>query len=274
MEKKRMKRVPVCLSIAGSDPSGGAGIQADLKTFSALGCYGAAAITALTVQDTTGVHRSVAVEAELVYEQAAAVLGDLQPDAVKIGMVANRDTVEAVARLLGRFRPAFVVLDPIILSSSGRRLLDAAGCEALLRELAPLCSLLTPNLPELEMLTGRADTPSAAKLLMEKTGCNHVLAKGGHNAGEPVDMLVGREDTYYYPGIRIHTPNTHGTGCTLSSAIAAFMARGEELPRAVERAKDYVQRGLAAAADLWLGHGHGAINHFYAPSPLLIEENT
>lgn len=272
MEKIKRKRVPVCLSIAGSDPSGGAGIQADLKTFSALGCYGAAAITALTVQDTTGVYRSVEVEPELVYEQAAAVLGDLRPDAVKIGMVANRNTVEALARLLHRFSPAFVVLDPIILSSSGRRLLDAAGCEALLHELAPLCSLLTPNLPELEMLTGQTNMQAAAKLLMKKTGCDHVLAKGGHNTDEPDDTLFGRDDTYYYPGRRVLTPNTHGTGCTLSSAIAAFMARGGELPQAVGLAKDYVQAGLEAAAGLWLGHGHGAINHFYAPSPLLIKE--
>lgn len=274
MQESRRQRVPVCLSIAGSDPSGGAGIQADLKTFSALGCYGAAAVTALTVQDTTGVRRSVAVGPELVYEQGAAVLKDLRPDAVKIGMAVNRDTVEALARLLREFHPAFVVLDPIIVSSSGRQLLDTDGCDALLRELAPLCSLLTPNLPELERLTGQADAMQAAKTLMAATGCPHILVKGGHREMEPVDMLFSGEDARRYPGHRIHSPNTHGTGCSLSSAIAAFMARGERLPHAVKLAKDYVQEALASAAGLWLGHGHGAINHFYAPVPLLIKENT
>lgn len=266
--------MPACLSLAGSDPSGGAGIQADLKTFSALGCYGAAAVTALTVQSTTGVSRTVAVEPELVYEQGAAVMADLMPDAVKIGMAANRPTVEALARLLREFRPAFVVLDPILLSSSGKELLDRPGREALMRELAPLCTLLTPNLPELEMLTGLAGPHPAALRLMEATGCPHVLVKGGHREGNPVDLLFSREEAYAFPGRRVRTPNTHGTGCALSSAIAAFSARGMQLPQAVKAAKDYVERALAEAAGLWLGHGHGAINHFYAPLPLLIEENT
>ncbi len=265
-----MKCYPTCLSIAGSDPSGGAGIQADLKTFSALGCYGAAAITALTVQNTTGVTRSVPVDAGLVYEQAAAVMADLRPQAVKIGMTVNAETISALVKLLTGYRPDFIVLDPVMVSSSGRSLLDKAGVEALVSGLMPLCSLVTPNLHELEVLTGTADAVSGGRELLCRTGCKAVLVKGGHRHGQPTDSLIAAETTRHFPGQRIHTRNDHGTGCTLSSAITAFISRGYALPEAVRRAKDYVEQALAHGADVCIGQGNGAMNHFYAPKTAIV----
>lgn len=267
------KKVHVCLSLAGSDPSGGAGIQADLKTFAALGCYGAAALTALTVQNSLGVARSVPVAAELVYEQGAAVLDDLRPQAVKIGMTGHAGTIRTLARLLREYAPPFVVLDPVMVSSSGLRLLEEEAVGTLTRELMPLCTLVTPNLPELEVLTGTRDPEAGARRLRALTGCPNVLAKGGHGQGAPEDVLLTEEGTYRFRGTRIDTPNTHGTGCTLSAAIAAHAALGHALPDAVERAKRYVEQALLAAARLRMGRGCGAVNHFFAPLPLKTESD-
>lgn len=268
------KEYIVCLSIAGSDPSGGAGIQADLKTFSALGCYGTSAITALTVQNTQGVYRSVAVQADIVFEQITAILSDLSPAAVKIGMTANAAVTEAVAEALEKspYRPPFIVVDPVIRSSSGLPLLDHTATQVLLKQLIPLCQLVTPNLPEAYWLT-KEDTPhTAANKLIDQTGCQAVLIKGGHLDGNPVDHLYTRSENTPFYGTRVVTNNTHGTGCTLSSAIAAWSARGASLPQAIALAKQYVENALKSGANIHIGHGHGPANFFFNPSPAIIRE--
>lgn len=258
----------VCLSIAGSDPSGGAGIQADLKVFSALGCYGTAAITALTVQSTQGVSECLPVEASVVYRQVRAVMEDLQPDVVKIGMMCSADTICAVAELLREFRPRFAVLDPVMVSSSGLPLLDEEGRKALFEILMPLCQLVTPNLPEAECIARDFPTEWEALLSSEQTA---LLLKGGHFDGEPDDVLWDEGAVYRFSGQRIETRNTHGTGCALSSAIAAFVAQGYDLLQAVENAKRYVEEALASGAGLHIGEGNGPINHFFNPRPMIIK---
>lgn len=265
-----MKHYKICFSIAGSDPSGGAGIQADLKTFAANGCYGAAAITALTVQNTLGVVRSVAVDADLVGEQVEAVLTDLCPQAVKIGMTVNADIIRTLAAVLKRHRPPFIVLDPVMVSSSGCQLLDHQATTALTEELMPLCTLITPNLPELEALTGTSDATEGGKRLLQMTRCPYVLVKGGHCEGQPTDLLFEEGAMYRYNGTRINTRNTHGTGCALSSAIAAHVAQGKGIPAAVEAAKDFLEAALKKGEGIQIGHGHGPMNHFFSPKPAII----
>ncbi len=267
-----MRHYRTCLSIAGSDPSGGAGIQADLKTFAALGCYGAAAISALTVQNSLSVRRCVPVNARLVYEQAAAVMEDLKPDAIKIGMLGNASNVRAVGRLLGAYPTPFVVLDPILISSSGVRLLSHAAIKVLLTELMPRCTLITPNLPELKALTGETDPLKGAHSLLDMTACPYILVKGGHRKGKPSDILVSKERTWEFTARRVSTLNTHGTGCTLSSAIAAHVARGLSLTESIEAAKKYVGTALRRGANVKCGKGTGAMNHFFKPMPAVIEE--
>lgn len=264
-----MKRYINCLSIAGSDPYGGAGIQADLKTFSALGCYGAAAITALTVQNSTGVKSSVAVDAQTVYEQAAAVFDDITVDVLKIGMTVNSDIIRAITRLIKAYHPATVILDPVMVSSSGHRLLDEEAIRELKEELMPLCTLVTPNIPELEVLSGGAEGIAAARKVIEETKCTFVLVKGGHLEGQPTDCLVSANRTWDFPGRRVDTRNTHGTGCTLSSAIAAYAAQGVSMPEAVGKAKAYVEHALAAGAEINAGKGHGSMNHFFEGHELM-----
>lgn len=264
-----MKRYINCLSIAGSDPYGGAGIQADLKTFSALGCYGSAAITALTVQNSTGVKRSVAVDAQTVYEQAAAVFDDITIDALKIGMTVNSGIIRAITRLIKAYHPATIVLDPVMVSSSGHRLLNEEAIRELKEELMPLCTLVTPNIPELEVLSGGAEGIAAARKVIEESKCTFVLVKGGHLEGQPTDCLVSANRTWDFPGRRVDTRNTHGTGCTLSSAIAAYAAQGVSMPEAVGKAKAYVEHALAAGAEINAGKGHGSMNHFFEGHELM-----
>lgn len=267
---------PVALTIAGSDSGGGAGIQADLKAFSALGVYGTSAITAITAQNTLGVRGIQAVTPEMLRAQIDAVMEDLFPDAVKIGMLHNRETVAVVAEALEHYRPRWVVLDPVMVSTSGSRLLADDTIEGLVRLLFSRAHLLTPNLKETECLTGmsvtdEAEMERAARRLLEM-GCQAVLVKGGHlAAGCPkVDLLVtadGLVERYVAPDIL--TRNTHGTGCTLSSAIAAFLAREESLPDAIRCAKQYVTDALAAGADVEIGEGFGPVDHFFRPVPLI-----
>ncbi len=261
-----------CLSIAGSDPSGGAGIQADLKTFGALGCYGAAALTALTVQNSRGVRRCSPVNAGLVYEQAAAVMEDLHPEAVKIGMLGTAANVRAVSRLLRTFPTPFVVLDPVLLSTSGHPLLSRTATRLLLTELVPLCTLLTPNLPELEVLSGTSHIVEGARRIISRTGCPNILVKGGHSHGKPTDTLVTASAVQTFTSRRIHSANTHGTGCTLSSAIAAYAARGLAPGEAVGAAKKYVTDALKSGASVQCGEGSGAPNHFFKPQRAVIKE--
>ena len=262
------------LTIAGSDSGGGAGIQADLKTFSALGCYGMSVITAITAQNTREVTAVHAVPVETVVAQLDAVLSDMGADAVKIGMLLSAEIAAAVGESLTRWRAGPVVLDPVMVAKSGDRLLAEAAVESLRRHVFPIADLVTPNMPEAEALLSRAIDGRAA---MEQAaiellafGPKAVLLKGGHlESDHSADVLVYEDEGrhlmrrwFEYP--RIATPNTHGTGCTLSSAVAAYLARGMRLEPAVERARSYIQKAIEAGAAYSLGTGHGPVHHFHA----------
>jgi hydroxymethylpyrimidine/phosphomethylpyrimidine kinase len=259
----------IAVTIAGSDSSGGAGIQADLKTFSALGVYGASVIAALTAQNTKGVRAVLDVPPAFVTAQMDAVFSDLAVGAVKIGMLLSAGVVEAVAAGLARHSHIPVVLDPVMVATSGHRLLAPDAVEALRTKLVPLALVVTPNLPEAAALV---DAPQAAtedemvrqaeRLLA--SGVKAVLMKGGHGKGaESADLLVTATATVRFAAARIATGNTHGTGCTLAAAIAAGLAKGEDLSAAVRAAKDYVTAAIAAADRLGVGHGRGPVHHFH-----------
>ena len=264
-------RYPRLLTIAGSDSGGGAGIQADLKTFSALGCYGMSAVTALTAQNTCGVRAIHGVPPDMLREQIDAVVEDIGVDAVKIGMLHSPEVVQAVASAIDRHSLPHVVLDPVMVATSGAVLIDSPAIAALVRELFGRAVLVTPNLDEASLLVGRTlanehDMQAAAQELLAK-GANAVLIKGGHLAGEVVsDLLqVANAAPHWMRAPRIHTVNTHGTGCTLSSAIAAHLALGAPLIDAVEAARVYVRGALAAGATVKIGQGSGPLNHGFAP---------
>jgi len=258
------------LTIAGSDSGGGAGIQADLKTFSANGCYGMSVITALTAQNTVGVTGIHPVPVDFVRAQIEAVLSDIGADAVKIGMLFSPELIQCVADELDRFQVKKIVLDPVMVATSGDKLLQDDAVQALKEHLIPLASIITPNLPEAGVLVGREITSpdGVAQAATELTalGCPDILIKGGHfENGDSDDLLyLGREKRkVFLPAARIDTVNTHGTGCTLSSAIAANMAQGRGVGEAVLRAKEYITGAIAAGADYELGKGHGPVHHFY-----------
>ncbi|MBO5832556.1 MAG: bifunctional hydroxymethylpyrimidine kinase/phosphomethylpyrimidine kinase [Alistipes sp.] len=277
---KQTKSYPIALSIAGSDSSGGAGIQADLKTFSALGVYGATAITAITAQNSLGVHAQLALDPRMVYDQICAVVDDLHPQVVKIGMLANVAIVHVVAEALAKYHLP-LILDPVILSTSGHRLLSEDAQESLKHKLLPLSTLVTPNIPEMRALTSMPlatfeDKERAAQHLMEY-GARAVLLKGGHEEGETKsDILFSASQNGIYSTIfsspTVQTRNTHGTGCTLSAAIAAFMARGVALRDAIAEAKRYVTEALRSGADITAGHGFGPVNHGFNPIKMIINE--
>jgi hydroxymethylpyrimidine/phosphomethylpyrimidine kinase len=252
------------LTIAGSDSSGGAGIQADLKTFAALGVFGCSAITAVTAQNTLGVSAVAQLDPSMVVAQIDTVLADLEIHATKIGMLASEAIVSAVADAVRRHRLSNVVVDPVMVSKSGARLLDQDAVDAMRTRLFPLSTIVTPNVFEAEALTGkpianRQDQCAAAIALMD-LGPRAVLVKGGHLDGPAVDVFHDGHQTVELEAERIDSPHTHGTGCTLSSAIAARLALGDDLPSAVRAAKAYVTRAIAQAPGL--GHGHGPLQHF------------
>jgi hydroxymethylpyrimidine/phosphomethylpyrimidine kinase len=262
--------IPIALTIAGSDSSAGAGIQADLKTFAAFGVYGASVITALTAQNTLGVSGIHQVPAEFVTEQIDAVFGDLDVKAVKIGMVSQPAVIEAIVAGLERWSPQHVVLDPVMVATSGDRLLAPDAIEALRGKLIPRAEIITPNLPEAAALldepvaSSQAQIENQGKRLLAM-GCGAVLIKGGHGQGaESIDYLISQHGVVALPAPRIATKNTHGTGCSLSSAIAAGLAKGDDLETAVRSAKTWVTAAIAAADRLDVGHGHGPIHHFHA----------
>lgn len=261
-----MTRTPVMLSIAGSDPSGGAGIQADLKTASAVGVYGATVITAVTVQNTRGVTGIHPVPARFVADQYVSVVSDLDVRAVKIGMLGGADVVEAVAAMLREHPVPAVVLDPVMVATSGDRLVPADAVDAVRELLVPLASVVTPNVPELEMLAGVPvrspdDLESAARALLG-TGPGAILAKGGHLQGDRcVDVLVTTDASHRLDAARVRTRHTHGTGCTLSAAIASYLVLGHDLVGAVESAKAYLHRAIVAGSVLELGAGNGPVDH-------------
>ena len=263
-------KVAIALTIAGSDSSGGAGIQADLKTFSAFGVYGASVLTALTAQNTRGVQGVEPVRAQFVTAQLASVLSDLEIGAIKTGMLATAPVVSAVAAGLSRHRRLPLVVDPVMVATSGDVLLASDAVAALKSELFPLATLVTPNIPEAGALLGvsPAETEEAAAEqahAIAQLGGAAVLVKGGHGTGsEAVDILYAGGTITRLAAPRIDTPHTHGTGCTLSAAIAALLAQGAGLEEAVRRAKAYVSAALAAGRDLGIGHGHGPVDHLYA----------
>jgi hydroxymethylpyrimidine/phosphomethylpyrimidine kinase len=262
--------IPIALTIAGSDSGGGAGIQADLKSFAANGVYGASVITALTAQNTRGVTAIHTVPAEFITAQIDAVFSDLSVAAVKVGMVAQRGVIAAIVDGLDRWNAANVVVDPVMIATSGDRLIADDCVEALRSALIPRAAIITPNLPEAaalldqSMAADRAGIERQGRLLL-KLGCGAVLIKGGHGEGPTsTDYLFIGADMVALEAPRIATKNTHGTGCSLSSAIAANLAKGEDLAAAVRRAKHWVSAAIAAADRLSVGHGHGPIHHFHA----------
>jgi hydroxymethylpyrimidine/phosphomethylpyrimidine kinase len=260
---------PIALTIAGSDSSGGAGIQADLKTFAAFGVYGASVITALTAQNTTGVSGIHQVPAEFVTAQIDAVFSDLAVAAVKIGMVAQPASIDAIVAGLTRWSPKHVVLDPVMVATSGDRLLAREAVDALRIKLIPRASVITPNLPEAAALLDEPVAASEAAIENQgrrllAMGCPAVLIKGGHGQGaESIDYLIDANGTIALAALRTATKNTHGTGCSLSSAIAAGLAKGESLEAAVRNAKAWVSAAIASADRFSVGHGHGPIHHFH-----------
>lgn len=260
--------VPSALSIAGSDPSGGAGIQADLKTFSALGVYGMAVLTALTAQSTRGVTGVMAVAPDFVTAQLDTLLADIVPNAVKVGMLANAGIAGAVGAVLGRHPQLPVVLDPVMVATSGDRLLDAEAVAAVTGML-PRADLVTPNLDEAAVLTGTETAEgidamrAQAEMLRERLGARRVLLKGGHLDGAATDLYVDDGGPHVVSGHRVATRNTHGTGCTLASAIAAFAAGGLDWPQAVRAAKAWLAGALEHADALGIGSGHGPVHHFW-----------
>lgn len=264
------------LSIAGSDSGGGAGIQADLKTFSALGCYGMTAITAITAQNTLGVRGIHGIPPEMLKAQIDAVVQDIGVDAIKIGMLHAPEVVHVVAEAIRNYGLTKVVLDPVMVATSGDKLIHDETVDVLVRELFPLATVITPNLDEAGWLIDRkiaaiSDMESAAQALLEM-GAPHVLLKGGHLPGDwVVDLLAGADGLRKELGSqRIHTHNGHGTGCTLSSAIAAHMALGFDLVSAVESARTYIVGAIASGAQVHTGQGQGPLNHGFAPLPQVI----
>jgi hydroxymethylpyrimidine/phosphomethylpyrimidine kinase len=261
---------PIAVTIAGSDSSGGAGIQADLKTFSALGVYGASVIAALTAQYTKGVQAIFEVPPAFVTQQIDSVFSDLKVGAVKIGMLATAGVIAAVAAGLDRWRVVNVVLDPLMVAGSGDRLLKADALALLKKELLPRALVVTPNLPEAAALLGAAPAPTEAVMREQAErllglGAKAVLIKGGHGSGtQSVDILADRREVVQFAATRVARGNTHGTGCTLSAAIAAGLAKGHDLVTAVREAKAYITAAIAAADRLDIGSGSGPVHHFHA----------
>jgi len=266
---------PTVLTIAGSDPSGGAGIQADLKTFSALGCYGMSVITALTAQNTLGVTGIHSLPPDFVAQQLDTLLQDITPGAIKIGMVHTPELAVVIADCLLQFPHIPVVLDPVMIATSGDRLIEDATAAAIIQKLFPLATVITPNMDEASLLAGIPvtsvpDMQAAGKKILSM-GSKAVLVKGGHLPSETLTSLLlasQSQEVTEYTSQKIATKNMHGSGCTLSSAIAAYLALGNALPHAVQKAQDYVHGAILQGADVITGKGHGPLNHFYNPQIL------
>ncbi len=253
------------LTIAGSDSSGGAGIQADLKTFAALGTYGMSVITAVTAQNTCGVTMVQNIDLKVVEAQITAIFDDIRVDAVKIGMLSDKEIIKIIAQKLRFYQPPIIVVDPVMVSKSGFQLLAPDACETLIKELLPLATLVTPNLPEATVIVGyevsnKDDMLKAAKDIIT-LGAKNVLMKGGHLQESADDLLYDGREATWFTGERINTKNTHGTGCTLSSALAANLALGLSLPEAVRKSKEYITIAINNALNI--GSGCGPTHHFF-----------
>ena len=264
------KKYPTVLTIAGSDSGGGAGIQADIKAISAMGCYAASAITAITVQNTVGVQAVHPVPLDILAGQIDAVLSDIGADAIKIGMLHSAEVVNLAAEKIEQYGIKNVVLDPVMVSTSGHRLIEETAIDSLKSRLMPLARVITPNIPEAEILCGKKiasekEFAEVAKILSLDNSVS-VLLKAGHLTGETlVDYFYNAEDgsIALLPSKRVNTRNTHGTGCTLSSAFAAALAKGETLTKAAQSAKQYIQQAIISGAEYQIGKGHGPVNHFW-----------
>ena len=263
------------LSIAGSDSCGGAGIQAEIKTMTLNGVYAMSAITALTAQNTTGVRSIMESTPNFLKDQIDAVFEDIRPDAVKIGMVSSAELIKVIADRLAYYKAENIVVDPVMVATSGSELMKTDAVSVLTRELLPLATLVTPNIPEAEALSGQTvhtkdDMERVAKLIGDTYSCA-VLLKGGHSINDANDLLYANGSYKWFSGKRINNPNTHGTGCTLSSAIASNLAKGYDLESSIQRAKDYISGALSAMLDL--GQGSGPMNHAFALNGKYAEEN-
>lgn len=264
-DKRKGKLMKKALTIAGSDSCGGAGIQADIKTMTMNGVYAMSAITALTAQNTTGVTGIMEVTPEFLKEQIDDVFNDIRPDAVKIGMVSSSELIKTIADRLKAFDAVNIVVDPVMVATSGARLINEDAIATLKSELLPIADVITPNIPESEVLSGisiktEKDMIKASKIISEEYGCA-VLCKGGHSINDANDLLYENGKYQWFNGKRIDNPNTHGTGCTLSSAIASNLAKGFDMQSSVQRAKDYISGALADMLDL--GKGSGPMNHMF-----------
>lgn len=265
------------LTIAGSDCSGGAGVQADIKTMSALGCYAASVITAITAQNTQGVYAVSAVSPCVITAQIDAVMQDLAPQHIKIGMMNNAETINAIADSISHYSYHSLIIDPVMVSTSGCQLMLPHAITLLRDRIIPLATLLTPNIPEAEQLTGITidsdEQAHKAASLIRQMGARAVLIKGGHRQGTTKTDWLYTDDgqRYAYTSPTVNTHNTHGTGCTLSSAITAFIAKGDALPQAVQHAKEYVSKAIAAGNNITTGKGCGPVNHFFNPLPLITQ---
>lgn len=262
---------PIVLSIAGSDSGGGAGIQADIKAISATGSYACTAITAITSQNTLGVNAVFPIPVEHIEQQLEAVFSDLKVSSVKVGMLADSKIIKVVARVLKKYKPQYLVVDPVMVATSGDLLLEKEAVTTLINELIPIADVITPNLPEAAALVGQP-TPNndveikAIEQTLRDLGSKYVLLKGGHltDSKSSNDLLIGPKSTLELKATRTPTANTHGTGCTLSSALASYLAQGNDIEQSAYLAKTYITNAITNADKLTIGQGHGPVNHFYA----------
>ena len=266
MGKEQTMKLKTALTIAGSDSIGGAGIQADIKTMTMNGVYAMSAITAMTAQNTTGVSAILESTPDFLKQQIEAIFTDIYPDAVKIGMVASSELIRTIADRLRHYDAKNIVVDPVMVATSGSSLMKTDAVQTLIEALLPIATVVTPNIPEAQVLSGMeirsaADMQAAAKKIGDSYGCA-VLLKGGHSINDANDLLYAQGEFTWFEGTRIDNPNTHGTGCTLSSAIASNLAKGFSLPESVRNAKAYISGALAAMLDL--GHGSGPMDHAFA----------
>lgn len=271
-------KYPSVLTIAGFDGSGGAGIQADIKTISALGCYATSVLTALPVQNTQGVRNIYPIPVAAVADQIEAIFDDIVPEAVKIGMVHTPELVETIVRTLSKYKKVPVVYDPVMVATSGHRLIEEETVRTIVEQLFPIADVITPNMDEASILANmKVETLEQMRLAGEriaKLGCHSVLLKGGHQKTETITSLfIDNNGAYHtFDAIKFDTPNTHGSGCTLSSAIASYIARGENLYSAVSLGQQYVYAAIEQGRDVVTGNGNGPLNHFFNPQKLIKNE--
>lgn len=271
-------KYPSVLTIAGFDGSGGAGIQADIKTISALGCYATSVLTALPVQNTQGVRNIFPIPVETVSEQIESILDDIFPDAIKIGMVHTPELVETIVKTLAKYKKVPIVFDPVMVATSGHRLIEEKTIEIIIEKLFPISDLITPNMDEAAILAKMdVKTLNDMKIAGEhikELGCKNILLKGGHLETEMITSLLYESHGHYktFESVKTKTNNTHGSGCTLSSAIASFIAQGKSIERAVELAQNYVSEAIYNGSDVQTGKGNGPLNHFFNPQKLIKNE--